>query len=60
MMIEKITSKFNVWYDCGAYVVTATKARYKVFRGTLEECDRFIERYPSGLTREQARQIAQM
>ena len=60
MMIEKTTSKYYIWDDGRAYVVTPRYNRnYLIFRGTLEECEWFIAKNPHGVKETEARKLAE-
>ena len=47
MMIEKTTTHYLLWEDKGEYVVT-TRRRVEVYRGSKEDCNKFIETHPYG------------
>lgn len=58
MTIEYITDKFKVWEDGDGYTVTATKKNIKVFKGTKEEVEEFINEHPYGMTLAEAERNA--
>lgn len=60
MTIEIGTNKFKVWNEVGEYIVTSNKENYVVFRGTKQEAMAFIENHPYGLTKAEARKLAQL
>lgn len=53
MMIVKFNNKYNYWEDGKDYILTARwdKDRHPIVKGTLEECTRFAEQHPYGVTR---------
>ena len=55
MTVERIISNgFILWGDSDSYIITATKKRIRVFKGTLEEAEDFISSHPYGMTVKEA------
>lgn len=50
----------KIWKDNGAYIVTSNEENYVVFRGTEQEAMAFVENHPNGLTKAEARKLAQL
>ena len=55
MMIQLITDKFKLWQDGKETVVTVGREQIKVYRGTKEGAEAFINNYPYGITKAQAK-----
>lgn len=51
MFYEKI-GRYTIW-ECGRDYAVTIRKREEVFRGSLSDCEKFVEMHPYGITRKE-------